>query len=129
MIRISDDWKGKVGIFRIIDIVNPLDVLFDAVGRKTERFGVAVGKCLRELRRSARLGGTDWRKVRRVVEKENPAFARPFVKVDIALSCRDFKIGCRYVAFSETPCLILLEGKKGVFNNQRSTRDPSQGSK
>ena len=26
MIRISDDWKGKVGIFRIIDIVNPLDV-------------------------------------------------------------------------------------------------------
>lgn len=70
------------GVLRVVDVLDPLAMLFRRICRESERLGVALRKFFGELGGATHFGRADWREICRMAEKEHPAIASPFVETD-----------------------------------------------
>ena len=77
----------------VVDVCNPLAMLFCRIGRKAKRLYIALFKFARELCGAAHFGGADRRKIGRMAEEEAQLIASPLVKADRAILRFGLKVG------------------------------------
>lgn len=77
----------------VVDIFDPLVVVFEAIGRNSNEFDIALSKVISAASDLAKLSGADWCKVSGMREENRPRVANPFVELDRASSSLCFKIG------------------------------------
>jgi len=90
---VANDWEAQVTAADLVDIVDPLTVAIDGVGRQADELDTSSCELWLEFGKCAELGGTDWGKVFRVGEEDNPFVADELVKVDRTLSGLGVKVG------------------------------------
>lgn len=76
----------------VVDIFDPLAVVFEAIGRNSNEFNIALSKVTSAASDLAELSGADGCKVSGMREENRPRVTNPFVELDRSSSSLCFKI-------------------------------------
>jgi len=82
----------SVSSAEVVDIFDPLVVVFEAIGRNSNEFNIALSKVISAASDLAELSGADGCKVSGMREENRPRVADPFVELDGSNSSLCFKI-------------------------------------
>lgn len=77
----------------LVDILDPLGVRLESVGRQTDKLDVALSKLRLELGKGAELSGADGSEVVRVREKNDPRVANVLMEFNLTLGGGGLEVG------------------------------------
>jgi hypothetical protein len=109
---VCDDGELEVAARDLVDVLHPLIVTFNRVGRKTNELRATASKLRFELCEGTELGGTDGGLVRGVREEDDPVVADELVEVDRSISGLGLEIGS---SATQTERLCASFGHCGVL--------------
>lgn len=83
---ITDNWELKIASADLVDILDPLSVAVDGVGRQTDQLDSPSCELRLKLRKGTEFGGADWGEVFWVGKQNDPFVADELVEVNGTLS-------------------------------------------
>ena len=90
---VANDGELQGGVGELVDILDPLMVVIDVVGRQTNQLDASFGKLGFQLCERSQLGRTHWSKVFWMREKHDPFVADELVEVDRSIRRFRFEVG------------------------------------
>ncbi len=90
---VTNYWESKIASADLVNVLNPLSVAINSVGRQADQLDSSSCKFWLEFRERAELGGADWCEVLWVGEKDDPFVADEIVEVDGTLSGLSIEVG------------------------------------
>lgn len=90
---VGNDGEGNLGAGDLVDVLDPVTVTADGVGRQADQLDAALGELGLELGKSAELGGADRREVLRVREQDDPFVSNELVEVNWAVGGLGLEVG------------------------------------
>jgi hypothetical protein len=120
-VHVADDGVVHDAVLRLIDVLDPLLVVVDAVDTQRHDLDAALRKLVLELGHRAQFRGAYGRKVLGVREEHDPVVANPLVKADRPLGRLRREI--RYhVSKSDCHSRLPFYGKKRLTDGRFSLK-------